>query len=76
MLPRESLLLTALAGSVKVFIKTGIADSLQPTLVGEAITPAIKTRSLLPCQQQCLAYTAVTAGENSLNRTGFGIMVV
>ena len=76
MLPREHLVLASLARSIKVLIESSLGERLQPTLVIKAIAPAIKTRALLPSQEQRLAHTPVTARKHSLDNAGLAIVIV
>ena len=76
MLPREYLVLASLARSIKILIEASLGKRLQPTLVIKAIAPAIKTRALLPSQEQRLAHAPVTARKHSLDNAGLAIVIV
>ena len=76
MLPREDFIFSSLPRSIKVLIQACLSKGLQPTLVIKAIAPAIKTRTLLPSQEQRLAHAPVTARKHSLDNAGLTIVIV
>lgn len=75
-IPREYLIHRALAGRIKLRIKSAVTERLYPLFKIEALIPATILQPRCPCEQNSPALTAVASCDNAFEHRGLGIVPV